>query len=336
MAHELTEREDGTVEMTYTGAKPWHGLGVEVDHAMTASEAIEKAGLDWDVECELVYVSPAMAEIPNKQAIVRSDTREVFNVFSKAYTPVQNRDAFTFFDGVVGAGEAVYETAGSLRGGRRIWILAKLPGDLKLDDKDILEKYILLANSHDGSMQVTMKITPVRVVCNNTLEVATMRDFDNGGNTARFRHTVNILNRMNSIRDLLGLTDAHFELFMRQVERLAEAKFTEGDMRAVAEAAINLTEARATKARKDKVDQIVALYYNGIGTDLVTSNGTGWGAFNAVTEFLDHNMAVAGSRSKNPNALAVAGQRMDISWFGYGREMRQRAWNTSLALALSK
>ncbi len=331
MPHDLTIKEDGTAEMAYTGKRPWHGLGVEVDHPMTASEAIEKAGLDWEIECEPVYLLDDQGDsilVPNKQAIIRSDTREVFNIFSNTYTPVQNRDAFTFFDGVVGAGEAVYETAGSLRGGRRIWILAKLPGDLKLDDKDVLEKYILLANSHDGTMQASMKITPVRVVCNNTLEIAM-----GSGVQARFRHTTNILNRMNSTRELLGLTDAYFELFMRQVEKLAEAKFSEGDVRSVAKAAINLTEDRETKARKAKVDQIVDLYYNGEGAELVTASGTGWGAFNAVTGFLDHYMSVQGSRAKSPDAMAVAGQRLDISWFGYGREIRQRAWNASLALS---
>ena len=333
MAHELTTREDGTVEMAYAGKTPWHGLGNHVENAMTAEEAIVAAGLDWEVNCEPVFrsVGGTMIQVPGRQAIVRADTDEVFNIFSETYQPVQNKDAFSFFDGVVGAGEAVYETAGSLRGGRRIWILAKLPGDLKIDndENDILEKYILLANSHDGTMTAQMKITPIRVVCNNTLEWADHQ----AGKRVRYRHTTNILSRMNETRSVLGLTDAYFELFMRNVTKLAQTKFSEGDMRNVAKSAINLTESRATAGRKAKVDAIVKLYHEGTGAKLATADGAGWGAINAVTEFLDHTMGVRGSKAANPDELACQGQRLDISWFGDGREVRQRAWNASLAIA---
>lgn len=334
MSADLTTRADGTVEMAYTGKRPWHGLGVEVDHPMTAAEAIELAGLDWTVNVEPVFVKEGKqyVEVPNKRAVVRGDTREVFNVFSTTYQPVQNSDFATFFDGVVGAGEAIYETAGSLRGGRRVWMLAKLPGDLGLDDRDLLEKYILLANAHDGTMQVTMKITPVRVVCSNTLNLANLTK----GDQVRFRHTTNVLNRMNDARELLGLADAYFELFMRQMERLADARFSEGDVRRVASVAVKLEdgeEARTAAAKQAMVAQIVDLYYNGAGSDLPTANGTGWGAFNAVTELLDHHLTVRGAKARNPNELAVAGQRLNVSWFGYGQDIRQRAWDEALVLA---
>ena len=108
-------------------------------------------------------------EVPHRKAVVRTDIRRVLAVMTDRYVPVQNREAFSFFDTVVSAGEAIYHTAGSLRGGRRIWVLAKLPGDLRVSQTDILEKYILLVNSHDGSAAVTMRPTTIRVVCNNTL-----------------------------------------------------------------------------------------------------------------------------------------------------------------------
>ncbi len=334
MPTDLTTRADGTVEMAYTSKKPWHGLGVEVDHPMTSAEAIELAGLDWEVAARPAYVinKGKQTRIPGKQAIQRMDNLEVFDISSTRYKPVQNHEAFTFFDGVVGAGEAVYETAGSLRGGRKVWILAKLPGDLNIGDGDLLQKYILLANSHDRSMPMTMKITPIRVVCNNTLELSLTHQ---GGRQVKFRHTANILNKMNNTREFLGLVDAHFELFMQQVNRMVDLQFTEGDVREVAAAAIelDLDSNDQSKAKVAVVDRISELFYTGQGSNLLTASGTGWGAFNAVTEFVDHEWAVNGSKNKESNALAVTDRRLNSSWFGSGQGVRQRAWDKVLQLA---
>ncbi len=338
MSADITIRADGTAEMAYAGETPWHGLGTAVDHPMTAAEAIELAGLDWEVESQPVFVLPSDGQgsplmIPHKQALVRSDTHEVLQIFSDTYVPVQNKEAFTFFDGVVGAGEAIYETAGSLKGGRRIWILAKLPGDLDIGDGDLLEKYILLANSHDGTMRVTMKITPIRVVCKNTLEVAL------GGDMLKFRHTSNILNKMNDTREFLGLAEAHFELFMRNANRLAEKHFTEGNVRDIAAKVFDFeyenNEWRLPKQAPRKTaaaDRVVQLWEGaGRGSEMSTARGTAWGAFNAFTEYFDHELGVAEAKVANPDATKVAGQRMNISWFGVGQKMRQTAWDMALA-----
>ena len=167
---------NGVAEMmTADGRDAWHGLGARLSQVATAQEAIEAANMGWEVGMREVFIqtpSGQFMEVTDKKAVTRLDNGKVFGIFSNQYTPLQNRDAFTFFDSVVGAGEAIYHTAGTLAGGSRIWILAKLPGDLKLSDTDVLERYILLANSHDGSLAVTMKPTTVRVVCNNTLSVA--------------------------------------------------------------------------------------------------------------------------------------------------------------------
>ncbi len=336
MSADLTTRADGTVEMAYTGKKPWHGLGVEVDHPMTSAEAIELAGLDWEVAARPVYttVGKNKVRVQGKQAVVRMDNNEVFDIPSTRYNPVQNHEAFTFFDGVVGAGEAIYETAGSLRGGRKVWILAKLPGDLNIGDGDLLEKYILLANSHDRSMPMTMKITPIRVVCNNTLELSLANQ---GGRQMTFRHTANVLKRMNDTREFLGLVEAHFELFMQNVNRMVDLQFTEGNVREVAAAAIELDLDAATdkqsKAKIAVVDRVTELFYTGQGSNLLTAAGTGWGAFNAITEFIDHEWVVSGSKSKDANSLDVTDRRLNSSWFGGGQDVRQRAWDKVLQLA---
>ena len=129
MAHDLTIKADGTAEMAYFGKTPWHGLGTELDSPATWDEAMKAAGLDWEVEMKPVYLEGGI-EIPNKKATVRKDTGEVFGVFTDRYTPLQNSTFGDFMDAVVNVGEANYHTAGSILGGRKVWALVKLPGEL--------------------------------------------------------------------------------------------------------------------------------------------------------------------------------------------------------------
>ena len=144
---------------------------------MTAAQAIEAASLDWEVVSEPVYrpsgpyadgVGPGWKLIEGKRAIVRQDTDEVFGIMSAGYTPVQNTAAFDLIDAIVGSGDAAFHTVGSLFGGRRVWMLCKLPGDYRLDNGEKLESFILLDNSHDGTAALRMRLTSVRVVCSNT------------------------------------------------------------------------------------------------------------------------------------------------------------------------
>jgi phage/plasmid-like protein (TIGR03299 family) len=176
--------------MFYTGTDPWHRIGTKLDAPATAAEAIEAAGLSWDVLLEPTYTrAPEFSSgIPQFQetgynAVVREDTRKVFGIFSQRYTPLQNKDAFRFFDAVVGAGEAIYETAGSLKEGRRIWILASLPGDIGFDE-DKMKRYVMLSNSHDGSAAIDMRFCTRRVICWNTFKMA----MHNGSTNVRYKH----------------------------------------------------------------------------------------------------------------------------------------------------
>jgi len=308
---------NGVAEMmTADGRDAWHGLGARLSQVATAQEAIEAASMDWEVEMRKVFIqtpSGQFMEVTDKKAVTRLDNGKVFGVFSNQYTPLQNRDAFTFFDGVVGAGEAIYHTAGTLGGGSRIWILAKLPGDLKLSNSDVLERYILLANSHDGSLAVTMKPTTVRVVCNNTLSVAM------GGDTNKlFRavHTSSVMQRVNQARETLGLQEAYFAMMMRGIERLADESMNQV---AADEFLVKLfgqeesPEAISTRMQ-NQMDTVGDLFISGTGNHGVNR----WDMLNAVTEFVDHK------RSKD------ADKRLDAAWFGTGKDLKQKAWNLLL------
>ena len=162
-------------KMMWVGEKPWHGEGTKLENVATSAEAIEAAGLDWKVEKRGLYFAQTDGTtqlIPGKYATVRTDNQVALGIVGKVYTPLQNKEAFSFFDSIVGVKEAMYHTAGSLGKGERVWILAKLPGYIKVTEDDVVEKYLLLANSHDGSSAVEMLFTPVRVVCQNTLNLA--------------------------------------------------------------------------------------------------------------------------------------------------------------------
>ena len=308
---------NGVAEMmTADGRDAWHGLGARLSQVATAQEAIEAANMGWEVGMREVFIqtpSGQFMEVTDKKAVTRLDNGKVFGIFSNQYTPLQNRDAFTFFDSVVGAGEAIYHTAGTLAGGSRIWILAKLPGALKLSDTDVLERYILLANSHDGSLAVTMKPTTVRVVCNNTLSVAL------GGETNKlFRavHPSSVMQRVNQARETLGLQEAYFANVMRGIERLADERMTQA---AANEFLVELfgqeenPEAISTRMQ-NQIDTVGNLFVKGTGNHGVNR----WDMLNAVTEFVDHK------RTKDDD------KRLDAAWFGGGKDLKQKAWNLLL------
>ena len=318
--------------MFYTGADPWHRIGTKLDNPATAEEAISAAGLDWEVEPVPTFIWPDSTSIATGDyAIVRRDNNAVFaSGLSSRYHPLQNRDAFKFFDAVVGAGEAIYHTAGSLKGGRIIWILAKMNGDLGLEG-DAAEKYIMLSNSHDGTRAVDMRFCVKRVVCMNTFKMAM------GGSelNTRLRHTGNVMNRVNQTRDLLGLSDAYFANFMRGMEKLADTKLTSMDAYRYFERVIAIDDknpdSEIGQRKKNIVEEIVNLYHGeGRGSELVTARGTAWGAFNAVSQYLEHDRPIRGLEA---GSTVAVDSRLSSSFFGSGARIEAKAWHQALALA---
>lgn len=174
---------DNVQTMAYHGEVPWHGLGTPVPKGVTAEQMILAAGLDWKVDLQ-----PARgAKVINKKGefsryeVVRSprpntgETEVLLGIVSRRYQPLQNIEAFQFFDPIVGEMQAYFETAGALGEGERIWVMAKLPGAMEIVPGDECLKYLLLSNTHSGNGSVIVKFTSVRVVCQNTLMLA-MKD----------------------------------------------------------------------------------------------------------------------------------------------------------------
>jgi phage/plasmid-like protein (TIGR03299 family) len=184
MAHQINFNEKtGKHSFFSVKEKAWHNLGQLIDRYPTSAEAIQYAGLDYIVEKRPLFTYDTENQIadpdtdiiipeisvPNYFATVRADTDQVLGVVGNDYEVVQNRDAFTFFDAIVGGGEGIlYETAGALGNGERIFITAKLPGYIRVGKDDLIEKYLFLTTSHDGYGSITAAFTPTRIVCNNS------------------------------------------------------------------------------------------------------------------------------------------------------------------------
>ena len=178
MSHEITIRHDGSAEAAYALTPAWHGLGTVVQHTMTSQEAIILAQLNWSVKQVPIFarVPPGPNEVQgfteyrinNRWANIRTDTDAILGLVGTTYKVVQNRDAFDFVDGLHQDGIIKYESAGSLKGGKIVWLLARMPEEFMLASGDVQRKYILFSTSHDGSGTIRCLPTSVRVVCWNT------------------------------------------------------------------------------------------------------------------------------------------------------------------------
>ena len=298
--------------MFYVGSPPWHQLGVQLQNPATAQEAIQATGLDYKVKLKPVktIVNRKNRIVPNTFATVRTDTSEVLGVVGSRYEPIQNKDAFSFFDALVGSDEAIYQTAGVLGKGERIWILAKLPSYIRIGKNDIVNKYLLLTNSHDGSAVVRAKLTPIRVVCSNTLSVA----LSGNEQEVRIKHTPNAVHRLREAHKLLGLSN-HLYLQLDSIfNKMALKRITEKQLQQYVKTLIPSNPDAQHQTRNENIrEAILELYESGQGADM--SRGTLWGAYNAATEYTDHVQS-----SRNPN------KQLSSMWFGSGEKLKLRAF----------
>ena len=322
MSHNLNIRSDGRASMMYVGDAPWHNLGQQLDHPATAEEAIEAANLDYTVvkkPLQAVIHGKRRIDVPDYFATVRTDTQEALGVVGSRYSPVQNRDAFGFFDTLVGSDEAIYETAGVLNRGERIWILARLPGYIRLLGKDVVQKYLLLYNSHDGSSMIRAKLTPTRVVCNNTLSVA----LAGMEQEVRIKHTPSAMEKLEEAHKLLGLSNSVYDLLESIFKRMSLTKVTDKQLLRYVETLIPDNPESESKARTENIRQTILNLHQAV-EDAKVIRGTAFGAYNAVTEYSDHMTAV-----KDPN------RRLNSIWFGGSEKLKVKAFQLAQDLLLN-
>ena len=315
MAHEISN-VSGINEVFVAGQPAWHGLGQRCDAAQTSAEAIKLAGLDWNVE-QRPLTMPDGCEVPDTVANVRKNSKgkDVYlGAVSKSYRIVQNREAFAFFDEVVGEKLAIFETAGALKEGRKVWMLAKLPGEMVIGKKDNVNKYLLLANSHDATSKLRMFFTPVRVVCNNTLTAAMRGTADEG---ISISHVGKIEQRVEEAVRCLGVANKKYQELEVLFNKLAQVKVSPDTVIEYHKACLP-DEQDTNNSAKDKARKLMFNnYINGRGAEM--AHGTMWGAYNSVTEFYDH------SRYEGKHTAVNCDGRMESLLFGTGFSAKRKA-----------
>jgi phage/plasmid-like protein (TIGR03299 family) len=324
MAHNLATK-DGKTSMMYYGETPWHGLGQRLDNPATAEEAILAAGLDYVVQLTPLATFDGL-DVPFRKAVVRYDTQDVLGVVGNGFVPVQNRQAFSLLDAVVGEGGLRYHTVGALGKGEKIWLLAKLPDHIRVkNSNDIVDKFLLLSNAHDGSAALRVLFTPVRVVCQNTLSMA-LRQGEHQG--VSIRHEGDLAAKLKQAQEVLGFAHRFFDDAQAKIDMLASHYPTPVQLKHYFESLYPYPEEAKNNSRAKNVrEELHRLFEAGIGHDDPTIKGTSWTALNAVTEYVDHIRSVRGT--DNPSR---ASRRLDSIWWGSGARLKQKAFNLALQM----
>lgn len=300
---------------------PWHGLGKPVDHLMTAHECITEADLDWGVEKREIFIKSTSPNYPantyclvdDRFAVVRDTDEKALGIVGGDYKVFQNRQAFEFFDNLVDSGEAKYDTAGALHGGKRIWLTAKVPQNIEVAGGDEHELYILLSTSHDGSLAIRGDVTPIRVVCTNTQQLA----FARAKMTWSVTHREGIEGKVAEAREALKLTFKGVDSFKALADRMASVKVTDDEFKAIMEKAFP-----AQKYQLEKNLAAVVANRNESQTIFDEMRPNGWGAYNSLTEWLDHGKTY---RSGEARMKSLTG--------GYAQVIRSRVASGILELA---
>ena len=275
--------------------RPWHGLGTMVEEAPDSREALIAAGLDWNVVQKPVFTQDGV-KVPGYFANVRQQDGSILGVVTSRYKVVQNRDAFAFTDALLGDGVR-YETAGSLMGGRKTWILAKLPTRYIIQGEQILP-YLVFSNTHDGSGAIKIAMTPIRVVCNNTLNLA----LDTADRSWSIHHTGDIAAKLEDARETLFMAEDYMNELGKGFEDLSRKRLTDAavdefikELLPIADDASETTEKNILRLRKD----VATRYFD--APDLQGLRKNGYRFINAVSDFATHATPIRRTRNYQEN-----------------------------------
>ena len=277
--------------MFSTREKPWHGLGTVVEEAPASADALRLAGLDWNVVQKDIFTNHG--KVDGYKANVRDTDNQVLGVVTDRYKVIQNVDAFAFTDELLGEGVR-YETAGSLQGGRKVWLLARLPREYIISGERITP-YLVFSNTHDGSGAVRVAITPVRVVCNNTLNLA----LNTASRSFSMIHAGDIKGKINEARQTLFMADTYMEHLGKEFEHLRKVKLTDQQVKEYIEVLLPIEKDASMLAAKNTKrlrEDLRARYYD--APDLKNVGGNNAYRFiNAVSDFATHASPIR--RTKN-------------------------------------
>ena len=318
MAHELAVTADGRSAMAYVGEEPWHGLGQKLTPNSPLEVWAEEAGLNFSVNsADVKFDTPAgQSAFDGKRVLYRSDTHTPLAVVGSKYKVVQPIEVLEFFRNLTVEHGWSLETAGVLFNGAKYWALARTGQEVRIMGQDLLQDYVLLATACDGTLRTVAKRTSVRVVCNNTLSLATMTDKQLA---IKISHASNF--DAAAVQAKMGLVDS-WSQFSETVEALASRKVTN---REAVDFVIGLFGDSSKPVDAQPAIQTIAKVLQlfdgqGRGAELASSKGTAWGLVNATTEYVDWHKGKDQSR------------RLDNAWFLGGAALKEKAYNNAVAL----
>lgn len=260
---------------------PWHGLGIPVNEAQKSKEALKLSGLDWTVESSPIY-DKFGNEIQNYKANTRSSDNSILGIVTDRYKIVQNIDAFDFTDSLLDNG-VVYETAGSLKNGKLIWLLAKMPSTNILGDK--FDPYLCFTNSHDGTGSIKVCSVPIRVVCMNTLNMA----LANASRCWSTKHIGDISSKLEEAKHTLTMANNYMKKLDEEADKLANQKISEDEIAKILDELFPVNEDKDSDRKKNNVEeaknQIMICY---MAPDIAKFIGTKYGFLNAVSDWCGH------------------------------------------------
>lgn len=316
MSHEL-EFVNGVAQMAYVGEVPWHGYGKSVPYDLTPEQMLEAAGLDWSVE-----KIPAYAEVGGKKvavgqsALVRSSDNKILDVVSDDWNPVQNIEAFEFFNEFVAAGDMQMHTAGSLKGGQIVWGMAKINESFDLFKGDVVESNLLFSNFHKYGHSTDVRFTPVRVVCNNTLTLALDSKVTN---MAKISHR-RVFNPEN-VKEMLGIATDKLSKYKEFASFLGSKKAKNEDIVEYFTRIFPVTGSSENKKKEISKNASLAMSVLHTQPGSEFAEGSWWQPLNAVTYVTDHLIG------------RTVDSRLSSAWYGYNKGLKVRAVELAVEMA---
>lgn len=306
--------------MAYAGEVPWHGLGTRVPSDLSTIQMLEKAGLDWEVEKKELYFfsndEESVYHAPGKQALIRTSDNTVLDMVGEDWNPLQNSDAFDFFNDFVNSGDMEMHTAGSLMDGRRVWALAKVNDAFEVFKEDVIEQYLLFSNPHTYGMTIDVRMTPIRVVCNNTLTLSLNRQ---SSRMVKVNHRRAFDAEL--VKETLGVAKEKLDTYKEAAQFLGSKKYKNETLMEYFDRTFPLASNKNHKEKKFSRNAKLAAGIIHTQPGAAHGAGTWWQAFNAVTYMMDHIVG----RSIDT--------RMTSSWFGAGKKVKENALTAAIEMA---
>lgn len=319
----------------------WHNLGKVLVEAANSQEMIVESGLNWEVlQSQAGFNHNYTEEVvddngvgfveksefrpfPNQYVNYRSDTGEPLGIVGKNYSIVQNREAFSFLDSLIDSGEVRYESAGALKGGKIVWMLAQLPGVQSVVDGDDIVPFVLLTHAHDGTMRITVTPTAVRVVCWNTLSLAI--------GSKKTRHVGVVADKLTDIREFITEAYGGFSGWMEKARQMAKRKVEKEEVNTFLREVFG--EKTSTR-QKNTMKQIIDNLFNERNCLDGKIKMTAWGLLNAVTEYNDHQKVVHGAKANDPESQRMVAEQRFMNSF-MDDTVKGKAWELAEAMFAS-